>query len=226
MRPIHPFAALFGPSPFRPMQEHMRLVADCVAEMPGLMRALIEQNPANLTAHQENIFALERAADGIKNELRKHLPTGLLMPVDRRDLLELLTLQDAIAGIAQDIAGLLMLRPLEVPPGMAEPLMRLVSRAVDACEQAHRVIEELDELVAMGFSGREVTEVESMIAALVRIEQDTDLLGMGLCQRLFAEEDSLGPVSVMLWHQIIHSLGALADGAERIGERLRLLVPR
>lgn len=226
MKPIHPFAALFGPSPFLPLQEHMRLVADCAAEIPGLMQALIEHNPANLSARQENIFSLERAADGIKNELRDHLPTGLLMPVDRRDLLELLTLQDAIAGIAQDIAGLLMERPMEVPLGMAEPLMRLVNRSVEACEQAHKVIEELDELVEMGFSGREVTEVEAMIDTLNHIGRDVDALGTALCRSLFAYEDGLDPVSVMLWHQIIQWIRALAEGAEQVGGRLRLLLTR
>lgn len=226
MKPIHPFAALFGPSPFLPIQEHMRLVADCVAEMPGLIQALIEHNPANLTAHQENIFSLERAADGIKNELRDHLPMGLLMPVDRRDLLELLTLQDAIAGIAQDIAGLLMQRPMEVPPGMAEPLMGLVTRSVEACVQAHGVIEELDELVAMGFSGREATEVTAMIATLSHTGREANDLGRALSRSLFTGEGGHSAVSVMLWHQIIQWLRAIAESAGQIGERLRLLVIR
>lgn len=224
MTPIHPFASLFGPSPFEPMQTHMRLVADCVAEVPGLLQALIDRNPANLAAHQENIFRLEQAADSLKNDLRSHLPKGLLMPVDRRDLLELLTLQDAIAGIAQDIAGLSMDRPMRVPADMAEPLMALGTRAVDACEQAHQLIEELDELLELGFSGREVTEVLAMIATLSEIEQDAETQRRALCRHLFAEEDRMPPVSVMFWYRLICWLGALARAAGQVGNRLHLFL--
>jgi uncharacterized protein Yka (UPF0111/DUF47 family) len=46
---------------------------------------------------------------------------------------------------------------------MAEPLMRFVARCVETCEQAHKVIEELDELLETGFRGREVERVEAMI---------------------------------------------------------------
>ena len=69
------------------------------------------------------------------------------MPVDRRDLLEVLAMQDAIADTAQDIAGLLLERDMEVPAGMEGPLMELVKRCVDSCDLAHGIIRELDELV-------------------------------------------------------------------------------
>ena len=73
---------------------------------------------------------LENEADGIKNELRAHLPKSLFMPVDRRDLLEVLDLQDEIADTAQDIAGLLVERKMEVAEGMEQPLLNLVRRCV------------------------------------------------------------------------------------------------
>jgi predicted phosphate transport protein (TIGR00153 family) len=226
MKSTNPFASLFGKSPFKPMQQHMRLVADCVAEVPPLFQALIEGNAAKLEAQKNKIFELEHAADGLKNDLRDHLPRSLLMPVDRRDLLEVLGMQDSIADTAQDIAGLLVERKMEVPPGMAEPLMKLVNRCVDTCEQAHKVIEELDELVEMGFRGREAAQVEEMVTALSKIEDETDVMGMELSRKLFAQEDSMKPVSVMFWYQLIQWIGDLADYAEKVGDRLRLLIAR
>jgi uncharacterized protein Yka (UPF0111/DUF47 family) len=41
--------------------------------------------------------------------------------VDRRDLLEVLDLQDNIADTAQDIAGLLVARKMDVVEGMRQP---------------------------------------------------------------------------------------------------------
>ncbi len=217
-------AALFGKSPFKPLQQHMRVVIECIGEVPALFAALIEGNEAKLELHNEKIFAKEREADAIKNELRSHLPRSLLLAVDRRDLLELLAMQDTIAGIAQDIAGLLVQRKMEVPDGMAEPLARFVARCTETCEQANRIIEGLDELLEIGFRGREVERVEAMILELGYMESDTDLMGISLTRALFAQEGSLSPVSVMLWYQLIRWVGNLADYAEKVGDRLRLMI--
>ncbi len=226
MRSTNPFAALFGKSPFKPLQQHMRIVNECVAEVPGLFQALVDGNAAMIEVQKNKIFAKEHEADTLKNDLRSHLPRSLLMPVDRRDLLEVLGMQDSIADVAQDLAGLLVERRMEVPEGMAEPLMKLVARCVDACGQAHKIIEEIDELLEMGFRGREADQVEAMVEELNKIEDDTDSMGMALARTLFAQEDSLKPVSVMFWYQLIQWIGDLADYAEKVGDRLRLLIAR
>ena len=188
--------------------------------------ALVDGDQAKLEAQKTAIFDKEHAADALKNELRGRLPKSMLMPVDRRDLLDVLGMQDSIADTAQDIAGLLVERQMEVPDGMAEPLMALVNRCLDTCNQAGKIIEELDELVEMGFRGREANQVEDMVAELNRIEDETDEMGMALTRSLFAQEDSMKPVSVMFWYQLIQWVGDLADYAEKVGDRLRLLIAR
>jgi predicted phosphate transport protein (TIGR00153 family) len=219
-------AALLGKSPFKPIQEHMRIVKDCVSDVPALFRAVIDGDKAKLEAAKNAIFEKEQAADDLKNELRTRLPKSILMPVDRRDLLTVLGMQDSIADTAQDIAGLLLERDFEVPPEMVEPLTAFVDRCVDTCNQAAKIIEELDELVEMGFRGREATQVEEMVEDLNKIEDETDEMGMALTRTLFAQEDNMKPVSVMFWYQLIQWVGDLADYAEKVGDRLRLLIAR
>ena len=220
------FASLFGHSPFKPMQEHVAVVVECASEVPMLFEALCEGDQEKVTTAKDRIFELEEKADGIKNELRAHLPKSLMLPVDRRDLLEVLDLQDSIADSAQDIAGLLMERPMEVPEELKEPLLALVRRCVDACNQSAEIINELDELVATGFRGRETERVSLMVDELNKIENETDDMGMELTRRLFALEDQMKPVSVMFWYQLIQWIGDLADYAEKVGNRLRLLMAR
>ncbi len=226
MKSTNPMAALFGKSPFKPIQEHMRVVTDCVAEVPPLFEALVAGDQAKVEAQKDLIFNKEAAADAIKNELRGHLPKSILMPVDRRDLLDVLAVQDSIADTAQDIAGLLVERKMEVPSGMGEDLVTLVNRCVDTCNAAGKIIEELDELVEMGFRGKEADRVEDMMASLNQIEDETDEMGMKLTRGLFAQEDSMSAVSVMFWYQLIQWVGDLADYAEKVGDRLRLLIAR
>jgi uncharacterized protein len=226
MKSTNPIAALFGRSPFKPMQDHMAIVAECVAEVPTLFDALIAGDQVALARSEERIFEREQAADALKKEVRLHLPKGLFLPVDRRDLLGVLDMQDAIADTAQDIAGLLSTRAMAVPQDMQADLRTLVSRCVETCKQAASVINELDELVETGFRGPEARRVELMVADLGRLEEETDRLGIALARALFAHEDSISPVSVMLWYRLIHWIGSLADYAQKVGDRLLLLIAR
>jgi predicted phosphate transport protein (TIGR00153 family) len=218
--------SMFARSPFKPLQKHMQTVHDCVAEVPGLFEALIAADKAALEKSKDAIFAKEQAADDIKNEMRMHLPKSLFMPVDRRDLLELLDVQDSIADTAQDIAGLLVERDMTVPPEMVDGLRKLVQRCVDACAKSADVIKEFDELVATGFNSSEADVVQKMVDELNSIEDETDQLGMALARLLFSQEDNMKPVSVMFWYQLIQWIGDLADYAEKVGNRLRLLIAR
>ena len=92
------------------------------------------------------------------------------------------------------------------------------------CDQAGQVIGELDELVEIGFRGREASRVEEMINQLGSIEGETDRLESSLIQELFRIEDSLPPVTVMLWYDLIGRIGNLADHAEKVGNRVRLFI--
>ena len=226
MSSTNPFASLFGKSPFSALQGHMRVVLECVHQMPVLFEALAKGDQKEVATIKDIIFEREEEADRLKNELRNRLPKSLFMPVDRRDLLEVLQMQDSIADTAQDIAGLLVERPMDLPEFMQEPMLALTQRCVDVCEKSAEIIEELDELLAMGFRGKEANRVEEMVTALNKIEDETDELGLELTRRLFQHEDEIKPVSVMMWYQLIQWVGDLADYAEKVGDRLRLMIAK
>jgi hypothetical protein len=226
MKPSNPIGALFARSPFKPMQQHMGVVHECVALVPTLFDALIAGDQQALADTQQAIFAKEHEADQIKNEVRLHLPRSLFLPVDRRDLLEVLEVQDAIADTAQDIAGLLLQREMTVPAAMQADLTALVRRCVDAVAQSQAIIGELDELVETGFRGPEAARVEEMVRELNDIETETDDLAISLTRNLFKDEDSMSPISVMFWYRLIQWIGDLADDAEKVGDRLLLLIAR
>jgi len=219
-------ASLFGKSPFKPMQAHMRVAVACAHEIPGLFQLLIAGDSDGVTAAKERIFALEGEADALKNSIRIRLPKSLFMPVDRRDLLELLRMQDSIADTAQDIAGLLVERPMAVPEAMAAPLVELVRACVDACDKANEIIDLLDELLAIGFKGKTAARVREMVSQLNDLEHHTDDLGLRLARTLFQLEDEMKPVSVMMWYRLIEWIGDLADYAEKVGNRVRLLTAK
>ena len=226
MAMMSPLLKMFGQSPFKPLQEHMRLAVDCANQVPGLFEAVHDADKDKVEEIRQQIYGLENNADSIKNEMRGHLPKSMFMPVDRRDLLEILDLQDSIADTAQDIAGMMVVRSMKLPEPVHKPIMTLTRRCVDACNQLAKIMEEMDELVETGFRGPEADKVMHMIDDLNKIETDTDVQAIVVMRLLFEHEDDIGLVSTIMWDRVIHWIGDLANFAERAGNRHRLLLAR
>ncbi len=226
MRTTSPIAALFGKSPFRPLQEHMRVAAECAEHLVPLFEALLAGDRDRLRDERGRIFELEREADQLKNDLRSHLPRGLFMPVDRRDLLHLLGAQDSIADGAQDIASLLTVHEIQVPECLRGELLPFTHSVLETVRVAKQAVSEIDELVESGFRGGELEAVGAIIARISDLETATDETGLRLVGELFRHEDEIRPLHVIYWQKVIRQLGRIADHAENVGDRLRLMIAR
>ena len=214
---------LVGRSPIGPMQEHMRAAVECASQVVPLIDAMARGDDEAIASRRADIDRLEHKADELKHDIRSHLPRRLMLAMERRDMLDILDCQDSIADTAQDIAELADQRNMHLPKALAEPFRALTAKVIAACEQGQNVIGELDELVETGFGDREVARLEAMIAELGRIESETDVLSDQAARVLFSLEGELG-VATVYWHQLILWIADLADYAERVGNRLRLLI--
>lgn len=217
---------LFAKSPIKPLEEHISVVHECCEGLVPFFNAVFSKDWEAATEARAFISRKEKDADKLKRNIRLNLPGGIFMPVERSDLLELLTHQDRIANKAKDISGRILGRHLEVPESLVELFMAYVKRSLDATALAKDAINELDDLLETGFRGREVELVERMIQRLDAIEDDTDSQQIKLRKELFKLEDQLNPVNVMFLYYIIESIGALADQAQRVGARLELMIYR
>lgn len=217
---------MFGRSPVRPLQVHIDKVLSCTRELPAFFDAVLKQDWETAELQQQRIVALEHEADNLKKDLRLSLPKGMMLAMSRRDLLEVLTMQDRVANTAKDIAGLILGRRMRFPDSVAEDLPKYVERCIDAVAQADRAVNELDELVETGFRGKEVEIVFGMLEQLDKIEHDTDKLQRQIRARLFVLESELPPVDVIFMYRIIDWIGDLADLAQRVGSRLMLMLAR
>jgi predicted phosphate transport protein (TIGR00153 family) len=220
------FSGIFGSSPVKPLQQHMEKVLDCTRELIPLFQAVSRNDFATVAQVQERVSRLEDEADAIKKDLRLHLPSTLFLPVDRRDLLELLRVQDKVANKAKDIAGLVLGRQMVIPPSMHEPFQAYVARCVDAVGEALKAVEEMDELVETGFRGSEADLVHGILNDLDAVENDTDRMQVGLRATLRGLESELPPVDVMFLYKVIEWTGDLADLAQRVGSRLQLMLAK
>ena len=204
----------------------MEIVDEAVQQLPLFFEAVLEGDHASAKEVYKKIRKLENKADTLKKKLRLHMPKSLFMPVARRDLLELLLVQDKAANQAKDIAGLIVGRKMEFPERLAALLPDYVKRCAEACKQAKVVINELDELVETGFAGREVNVVASIIHELDSIESDTDKLQVKARAALLRIEKDLHPVDVMFYYKVIEGIGEVADISQRVGSRVELLLAK
>jgi len=220
------FSAIFGKSPVRPLQEHMAKIITCVSELTPFTKAVLKNDVEAMMTHYKNIVMIENEADELKKELRMRLPSTLFMPIDRRDVLEVLTMQDMVAGSVRDVAGLIIGRNMQFPKSMGKTYKKLVKRCIDASKQANVAINELDELIETGFGKVERRRVGRLLIKLDVIEQHTDELQIQLRSELFSLEAELNPVDTMFLYKVIENTGAIADRAQRVGSRLQLMLAR
>lgn len=217
---------MFGPSPIRPLEQHMHKVHTCAKLLRPFFDAVISDDWNKAQDLHSQISNLEKEADEMKKDLRLHLPSGLFLPVPRTDLLSLLHYQDKIANKAKDIAGLIIGRKMALPDTIKPLMPNFVHLCVEASRQACKAINELDELLESGFTGNEVKIVEEMIVKLDDIEHQSDQALATIRDEIFALENALPPVHAVFLYKVVEWIGELADRAQTVGGRLQILLAR
>lgn len=213
---------LFGRSPFAPLQSHMESVAGCVHKLPALFEAVENKDYKLLDQLVEEISELEHTADLIKNDIRNHLPKSLFLPIDRSNLLEILTLQDAIADKAEDAAVLCALKPIEILPILKEDLSFFLEKNIETFDGAFLIIKELNDLVESSFGGIEAEKVSSMVDDVSYKEHEVDLIQRKLLKKLFQAEDQMTYTTFHLWQKIFETIASLSNLSENLAYRVRM----
>lgn len=221
------FKKLFGRSPFPPLQEHMKLAVACVELIPTMLEALFEQDKGKLKDLKYKVFEVESEADKVFDKLSSQLPQSMFMPVHRHDLIAVLRSQEDIADTAQDIAGLLHMR-LELPDELHKPLIALAEKGLETCRNALAVVESLGDLVETGFKGPDMERVHGLIDQVATSEDGADMIGVDLTDTLYHHfhGKDVDAVSILFGYELIKLLGRLADHAELVGARTRLLIAK
>ncbi|HHT7762837.1 TIGR00153 family protein [Pasteurella multocida] len=217
---------LFAHSPLKPLQKHSEKVTECCNLLIPFFEHTFHGEWDKAEELRAKISECERQADTLKREIRLKLPRGLFMPIDRTDLLELVTQQDKLANFAKDISGRMIGRHFAIPESMQPELEKYVKRSLDAIIQAHRVIDEMEQLLETGFKGRELDLVNRMINELNAIEDDTDQMQIKLRKMLLGLESRYNPIDVMFLYKTLEWVGVLADQAQRVGSRIELMLAR
>ena len=218
--------SLFGKSPIAPLQKHMQKVHSCLKDFAVFAKATKAQDWDKAETIHISINNKEQKADKLKKKLRMNLPSTFMMPFSRRDLLDVLLIQDSIANITKDLSGLMMTRRMVFPEEIAVDFIKLAGLCIKTSAAALTAINELDELLETAFSSRERKIVGKMIKTVNELEHETDDAQNDIRNKLFALESDLPPVDVMFYYRAIEWLGETADAAQKVGSRFEVMLTK
>ena len=220
----NPIGALFGRSPIKPIEEHMKIAQGSVGKLGEFFQACLANDWDKANEIRDVIVAAEAESDAIKRDIRCHLPRSIFLPFARSDLLELLRIQDRMANTSKDIADLVIMRRLQIPEPLIQPFMDYFHANLETSIQAKKAINELDELLITGFRGKEVELVDNLVSQLDDMEEQCSEREFALNKLLFEHEKSLPAVEVMFLYKIISKVGNIMTTSHRVGGHLLLLM--
>jgi predicted phosphate transport protein (TIGR00153 family) len=220
------FLDLLAQSPVKPMLKHALIAGNCTDELGVFIAALNENDWQGAIKSRERIVELEHEADGLKREIRGHLPKSLFLPVARADLLDLIRLVDRMPNTAKDISGLMTGRKMQIPDGIRTSFTDFAAKAVSTARHASESVERLDDLFRAAFRGEIAKTLEVLVQRLDELEHETDEAEIAVRSELFAIEGDIAPIDVVFLYEVVKEIGQLADRAQQVGHRLLMLVAK
>lgn len=214
--------SLFGRSPFAPLQSHMDKVATCVYLIEDLFHALEKKDYARVDEISKKIGEGEHLADQTKNDIRNHLPKTIFLPIDRGNLLEILSIQDSIADTAEDIAALITLKEIEILDSFQIEFKEFLKLNIETFNGVKKIINEIHELLETSFGGVEAKKVRAMVDEVAFKENETDVIQRKLLKKVFQAEDQMTYTTFYLWQKIFTSLSNISNYSEKLAYRVRM----
>jgi predicted phosphate transport protein (TIGR00153 family) len=200
----------------------MEKVRECVLKIPEIFQALKEGKHDQLPRLAEEISNLEHEADLLKNDIRNHLPKNLFLPIDQRQLLEILSIQDHIADSVEDLAVLFNLKTISIPPQFQNELNAFINLNLETFEETFLIIKELHELLESSFGGIEAEKVNAMVQHVAYKEHEADLAQKEMLKILFSLENEMTYATFYIWIQALKAVADVSNLSEKLANRIRM----
>ena len=211
---------LFGRSPFSQIQQHMEQVGKCIGKMCEALDALQDGDYDELDRIATEVSQLEHQADQIKTDIRNRLLRRFFMPIDRSDVLEILSLQDSIADTAEDVCVVLTMKNLPFRDEFRSDFVEFRELNLKAFSIVAEIINQLDELIESGFGGAEGERIRSLAHDAAFAEHQCDLVQIRLLKKIYALDESMSPGEFHLWMRTTRVFGRISNLAENLAARV------
>ena len=215
---------LFRKSPFIAINEMMKEVVECTNRIPEIYEAFINGDQEEVKRIAKEISDHEYKTDKIKDSIRQSLPHSIFMPVARGDILQIITSMDAIADKAEDVGVLMSFKRIHVPEEIKGKIKDFIATILKVVDLSKQVVEELEVLREASFSGPEAKEVITLLDKVNESEHETDVMQYDLTKIIIDGSEEMDCASLILWLKIIEATGDIANAAEKMCNRIRLII--
>ncbi|HMK46852.1 MAG TPA: TIGR00153 family protein [Methanocella sp.] len=224
--PLRSILDLFAKSPFKPLTEHSQKVKLTVLKMDEAVKAYVAGDMAKVNELYEQINELEHEADRVKNEIRVELPSTLLMPVDRTDILTFLKQQDDVANSAEMVAQMLTLRPVTMNQQVKDVILKLERSVLTTVDEHVEAVGKIADLLDSSFSSKRVKEIQEIIGKVDSQKHQVDVIRRDAMKIIYDNEKDITPVGVYFLIELVKEMSWVAGHAENSSDRLRLITAK
>ncbi|MDA1013682.1 MAG: TIGR00153 family protein [Planctomycetota bacterium] len=217
-------AKLFGRSPFNLLQRHMDQVGKCAVKMGEALDAFERGAFEQLQPLANEVSRLEHEADQIRDDIRNHILRRFFMPVNRGQVLRILSQQDSLADIAEDVCVLLTMKKLTIPAGLKDSFRKFREVSMQALDLVGSIVDELDELMETGFGGAEAEKIRGMARDVAFAEHEADVVAHELVRGIYALDTEMSIGEFHLWMRLTATLSGLSNTAENLADSINMIL--
>ena len=221
--PRIPILRMLGFSPFDRLKEHAKKIKEGIGYLGEVLKIYSQGKFKESEKIGNKVVNLEHEADIIKGEISSNLPSSILLPVDRKEFLALLSEQDAILNYAEDAVIWLHMRDTPIPKEVGDGLIAHLNRVLECVEVLEEVVSNFIKLVSRP-DIKTKEKLEKLIKDVHRKEWEDDQIGRELAKRIFSM--NINPLSVYHLIRFSDLVGEMATHAENAVDRITCMITK
>jgi len=215
---------LFMESPFEGLLLHAQKVQEGGPLFRQAISCYLRADCDTFEQIHMDITRIEGEADRIKQNIRGHLPRGMLMPVDKFQFLWCLREQDNVLDAVEDALHWLSYRTTVVPEAIQDDLLLMVDKAVEVMDQIPVVVQ-----MGMNYfqtlSKRDRIAVKDVIHGLRHKKFESDQVARKLMSDIFVQTVA-DPTATFHLIRLIEYIGKVPGHGENAGDMMRAMIAR
>jgi len=213
-------------TPFLQLVNHMCKVREGIGILEKALINYYKGEYKGFSDIAENVSKIEHEADIIKGNIRNHLPSSLLMPVDKGKFLWALREQDAILDHAENLAEMLDMRHTKIPKELQKLFIEHANIVMETVKAMEEAVCNIRDLVETGFVKREREQTKEFIHKVHEMEWKADQLRYQITRNIYKIEKKLKPMDMYHLLKIADWVDEIADHAENVADWLRSMIAK
>jgi len=213
-------------TPFIQLVNHMCKVSEGISILENGLINYYKGEYKGFSDITKKVSKIEHEADIIKGNIRNHLPSSLLMPVDKGKFLWALREQDAILDHAENLSEMLDMRKTKIPKELQKVFIEHADLVMNTVKAMEAAVCNIRDLVETGFVKREREQTKEFIYKIHHLEYQADQKKYEMTKGIYKLEKKLDPMDVYHLLKITDWVDEIADHAENVADWLRSMIAK